>query len=161
MSNGEQLSTPIVSVIMNCYNSARYLREAIDSVYAQTYKKWEIIFWDNASTDNSAAIARSYDDKLKYFKSEANVPLGKARNWAIEKAQGKYVAFLDDADLFHPVSTEEVQGRCTDFCLALLPAPAKSIQKLHFLVQNIGSDLQFTVDDLFNGFPQFPLPGFP
>jgi len=59
-----------VSVIMNCLNYSKYLREAIDSVYVQTYKDWEIIFWDNASTDNSAEIARSYDRRLRYFRSK-------------------------------------------------------------------------------------------
>lgn len=91
-----------VSVIMNCYNSSKYLREAIDSVYAQTYKNWEIIFWDNASTDNSAEVAKSYDSNLRYFRSDKTVPLGKARNWAIEKARGEYIAFLDCDDAWLP-----------------------------------------------------------
>ena len=60
--------TPKVSVIINCYNSETYLREAIDSVYSQSFIDWEIVFLDNDSTDNSASIALSYDDKLKYFK---------------------------------------------------------------------------------------------
>ena len=63
---------PLVSIIMNCYNSDKYLREAIDSVYAQTFQNWEIIFWDNASTDKSPNIAQSYDEKIKYFRSEKN-----------------------------------------------------------------------------------------
>ncbi len=67
---------PKVSVIMNCFNSEKYLREAIDSVYAQTYKDWEIIFWDNASTDHSKEIAKSYDNKLKYSRGKETVPLG-------------------------------------------------------------------------------------
>ncbi|MFA6078182.1 MAG: glycosyltransferase [Candidatus Omnitrophota bacterium] len=92
--------TPSVSVIMNCYNSAKFLREAIDSVYGQAYKDWEIVFWDNASTDNSAEIAKSYDDKVKYFRGETNVQLGHARNLAIEKARGKYIAFLDCDDVW-------------------------------------------------------------
>ena len=50
---------------MNCYNGERYLRQAIDSVYAQTYNNWEIIFWDNYSIDRSAQIAKSYNSKLK------------------------------------------------------------------------------------------------
>ena len=58
---------PKVSVIMNCFNGERFLREAIDSIYSQTFTDWEIIFWDNASTDKSASIAKSYDKKLKYF----------------------------------------------------------------------------------------------
>ena len=61
----EDKVTPLVSVIMNCYNSDRYLKEAIDSVYMQSYPNWEIIFWDNASTDRSSEIAKSYNDKLK------------------------------------------------------------------------------------------------
>ena len=44
----------LVSVIINCYNGEKFLKEAIDSVYNQTYQNWEIIFWDNASTDNSS-----------------------------------------------------------------------------------------------------------
>src|SRR5659263_50815 len=98
---------PKVSVIMNCYNSSKYLREAIDSVYAQTYRDWEIIFWDNASTDNSADIAKSYDENLRYFYAEKTVPLGYARNLAIEKAQGEYIAFLDCDDIWLPEKLEK------------------------------------------------------
>ena len=92
---------------MNCFNCSKYLREAIDSVYAQTYADWEIIFWDNASTDNSAEIAISYDNKLHYFRGEKNVPLGCARNLAIESARGEYVAFLDCDDLWLPEKLEK------------------------------------------------------
>ena len=98
---------PTVSIIMNCLNCEKYLKEAIDSVYAQTYTDWEIIFWDNASTDRSAEIAKSYDEKLRYFRSNETVPLGKARNWAIEKACGKYIAFLDCDDMWLPEKLEK------------------------------------------------------
>ncbi len=91
---------PLVSIIMNCYNSDRFLREAIDSVYAQTYKNWEIVFWDNASDDKSGEIAQSYDEKIKYFRAETTAPLGEARNLALQKAEGKYIAFLDCDDLY-------------------------------------------------------------
>lgn len=95
-----------VSVIMNCCNSGKFLREAINSVYAQTFKDWEIIFWDNASTDNSSEIAKSFDNKLRYFRSEENFSLGQARNLALEKAQGEYIAFLDCDDLWLPKKLE-------------------------------------------------------
>lgn len=91
---------PKVSVIMNCYNSDKFLKEAIDSVYAQNFTDWEIIFWDNASTDKSAEIAKQYDSRLRYFHSEINLPLGEARNKAIEVARGEYIAFLDCDDLW-------------------------------------------------------------
>jgi glycosyltransferase involved in cell wall biosynthesis len=95
-------SLPTVSVIMNCLNGAKYLREAIDSIYAQTYKDWEIIFWDNASTDNSSDIAAGYDKRLRYFRGEKTVPLYAARNCALRQARGKYIAFLDCDDMWLP-----------------------------------------------------------
>jgi glycosyltransferase involved in cell wall biosynthesis len=91
---------PLVSIVMNCYNGEKYLREAIDSVYLQTYQNWEIIFWDNASTDSTAEIAKSYDEKLKYFKSQETTILGVARVQATKKATGKYIAFLDVDDIW-------------------------------------------------------------
>ena len=94
--------SPKVSVVMNCFNSERYLREAIDSVFAQTYSDWEIVFWDNASTDNSARIAKSYGPRLKYYRGDENVSLGEARNYALGKARGEYIAFLDCDDLWAP-----------------------------------------------------------
>ena len=98
--NSIEESRPLVSVIMNCYNSEKYLKEAIDSVYAQTYTNWEIIFWDNNSNDNSAEIASSYDDSLKYFKAEKTIPLCHARNAALERCNGEFIAFLDCDDIW-------------------------------------------------------------
>jgi len=94
--------TPLVSIIMNCYNGAKFLEEAIDSIYTQTYSNWEIVFWDNASTDDSASIAKSYDDRLKYHLALETTPLGEARDMALKKITGKYIAFLDSDDLWQP-----------------------------------------------------------
>lgn len=94
--------TPAVSVIMNCYNSARYLREAIESVYAQTCRDWEIIFWDNASSDESPEIAKSFDGRLRYFRGETTCPLGEARNLALAQVRGRYITFLDCDDTWLP-----------------------------------------------------------
>ena len=93
---------PLVSVIMNCYNGEKFLKEAIDSVYAQTYSNWEIIFWDNASTDGSATIANSYDDRVKYYRAKQTAPLYSSRNLALDKCQGEYIAFLDCDDVWVP-----------------------------------------------------------
>ncbi|MBT6050292.1 MAG: glycosyltransferase family 2 protein, partial [Candidatus Scalindua sp.] len=82
-------SAPTVSVIMNCLNCEKYLREAIDSVFAQTYEDWEIVFWeDSASKDSSESIARSYGSKLRYFRSDVSLPLYGSRNLAVQKARG-------------------------------------------------------------------------
>ena len=53
---------PLVSIIMNCFNGEAYLLESIKSVLAQTYKNWEVIFWDNKSTDNSGKIYKRARD---------------------------------------------------------------------------------------------------
>lgn len=98
MMNTEQ-NMPLVSIIMNCFNSERYLREAIDSVIAQTYINWEIIFWDNCSTDNSATIVHSYNNtKIHYYYAPNHTSLGEARNRALEKVNGDFIAFLDVDD---------------------------------------------------------------
>ncbi len=103
----ENTPAPRTSVIINCYNGEKYLREAIESVFHQTDQDWEIIFWDNASTDRSSEIALSFGNKLHYFRSKENVPLGKARNLAINKARGLYIAFLDSDDLWMPSKLEK------------------------------------------------------
>ena len=92
---------------MNCYNSSKYLNEAIDSVINQTYKNWEIIFWDNQSTDQSAKVFKAYNDnRLKYYYSPNHTSLGLARNKALKKAKGQFCAILDCDDTWHPRKLE-------------------------------------------------------
>jgi len=95
-------NSPLVSIIMNCYNGSKYLREAIDSIYKQSYKNWEIIFWDNNSSDDSSEIAKSYDDSIRYYKSNKTIPLGAARREAMKKVKGEWIGFLDTDDIWFP-----------------------------------------------------------
>ena len=95
-------SSPLVSVVMNCYNSEKFLKEAIDSVYHQKYKNWEIIFWDNQSKDNSAEIAKSCDNRLKYYYADKHTSLGMARKHAVNLCNGELIAFLDCDDIWMP-----------------------------------------------------------
>ena len=96
------MKKPLVSIIMNCYNGEEFLRQAIESVIAQTYSNWEIIFWDNASNDLSAEIAKSYNCNLRYFKSENTTSLGAARDLALSFCEGDFIAFLDVDDIWLP-----------------------------------------------------------
>lgn len=97
------VTEPLVSIIMNCYNGEKYLREAIDSIIAQSYTNWELIFWDNQSTDESAAIYKSYNDRrFKYFMAPERTILYEARNYAIEKSTGEFLTFLDVDDWWIP-----------------------------------------------------------
>ena len=86
---------------MNCYNGEKYLADSIESIVNQKYKNWELVFWDNHSKDNSKKIFKSFSDKrLKYFKSPKHTTLYEARNKAIAKAKGKYIAFCDTDDMW-------------------------------------------------------------
>ncbi len=89
-----------VSILMNGYNSEKYLKETIDSVYAQTFENWEIIFIDNCSTDGTKKIVDSYDEKIKYYKTDKNIPLGAARNFGLKYCKSEYIAFLDTDDIW-------------------------------------------------------------
>ena len=92
---------PLVSIIINCHNGERYLQECINSVLSQSYKNWEIIFWDNKSSDNSKKILKKFtDQRIKYFFSENFTSLYDARNLAINKCNGNFVSFLDTDDMW-------------------------------------------------------------
>ena len=103
----QKIKNPLVSIIMNCHNGEKYLLEALQSVLNQTYKRWEIIFWDNNSSDNSSDIIRNNNDpRIKYYFSEEYTKLGHARNLALEKTNGELIAFLDCDDLWLPNKLE-------------------------------------------------------
>jgi glycosyltransferase involved in cell wall biosynthesis len=94
---------PLISVIINCHNGEKYLQKSINSLLLQTYKKWELIFWDNNSKDRSKEIVLGFRDKrIKYFKAKKFSKLYHARNLAIKKAKGEYISFLDTDDWWAP-----------------------------------------------------------
>ena len=97
---------PRVSVIMNSYNSESHLADTLTSLAAQSFQDFEVIFWDNASTDASPQIARSFGPQLRYFRAESTSPLGQARNLALAQTQGDVFAFLDCDDLWLPDKLE-------------------------------------------------------
>lgn len=94
---------PTISVLMSVHNGQDFLREAIDSILAQTYHDFEFIVVDDASTDQSLKILRSYsDERLCIFPLEKNVGLVDALNLALNHAQGEFVARMDADDISHP-----------------------------------------------------------
>ena len=97
----------LVSVIINCYNGEKYLRDCIESVLSQTYANWELILFDNLSKDNSSNIFLSYNDnRFKYFKSNSHLTLSEARNQAFLKSNGDWICFLDVDDYWHKKKIE-------------------------------------------------------
>lgn len=96
------MQKPLISVIINCYNGERFLKQAIDSALNQTYKNIEIIFWDNQSSDSSRKIVHSYNDRrIKYFYAKNFTKLYEARDLAIKESAGDFITFLDVDDFWH------------------------------------------------------------
>ncbi|MDD5216878.1 MAG: glycosyltransferase family A protein [Candidatus Omnitrophica bacterium] len=91
---------PLVSVIVPVFNGERYLADALRSVFAQSYKKYEVIVVDDGSTDQSVAVAKTFR-KARFFRQE-HQGAAKARNLAIAKSKGQILAFLDQDDLWLP-----------------------------------------------------------
>jgi len=97
MKNKEKL----VSIILNCYNGEKYLKYALRSILRQSYKNWELIFWDNRSTDSSKKIFNTFKNKkFRYFLSSSHTSLYEARNLAINKCKGQFLSFLDVDDMW-------------------------------------------------------------
>ena len=98
-----------VSIIIPMYNSEKYIAKTIESVQAQTYTDWEIIVMDDLSSDRSAQIVQSYakwDERIHYYLEKQKSGVAKARNDAMEKADGRYLAFLDSDDMWIPQKLE-------------------------------------------------------
>jgi glycosyltransferase involved in cell wall biosynthesis len=91
---------PLISCIVPVYNGELYLREAIDSILAQTYRPLEVIVIDDGSTDGTADVAASYGDRLRY-ESQPNSGPAAARNRGIGLARGAFIAFQDADDVWH------------------------------------------------------------
>lgn len=108
----EALINPNVSVVITAYNAARWIKETLDSVLAQTYRDFEVIVIDDGSTDETADVVASYGRKVCYFHQE-NGGQPSARNVGIRKACGSYVAFVDADDLWLPKKLELQMGLLT------------------------------------------------
>ena len=92
----------LVSIIINCFNGEKYLSKTLASVLNQKYQNFEVIFIDNCSTDSSAKIFKNIKDKrFKYFKTKKKIKLYASRNFALKKANGNYIAFLDCDDWWY------------------------------------------------------------
>jgi len=107
----------MVSIITPAWNSSSYIAEAIDSVLDQTYGDWEMIVVDDCSGDSTRHVVRGYmamDDRIRLISLEKHLGPAEARNTAIRAARGRYIAFLDSDDLWHPQKLE----RQLDFMLS-------------------------------------------
>ena len=99
----------LVSIITPTFNAEKFIRATIESVQKQSYQNWEMILVDDASTDQTVTIVKEFaqkDDRIKLTELPKNSGNGFARNVALEKAVGKYIAYLDADDLWLPMKLE-------------------------------------------------------
>src|SRR2546428_10012786 len=107
---------PFVSVIIIFWNADRFIAEAIESVFAQTYRAWELLLVDDGSSDCSTTIARSYSERdpqhVRYLEhpGHANRGMSASRNLGIDHAGGEYIALLDADDVWFTHTLEEQVG---------------------------------------------------
>ncbi len=97
----DAVNSPLISVILPTYNGSKYLREALDSVFAQTHTRFEVIIIDNGSVDDTLKTLSEYHGKLKVL-SESRKGVAFARNTGIANASGDHIAFIDQDDIWLP-----------------------------------------------------------
>lgn len=116
---------PLISIIIPTYNRASCIRRAIESILKQTFNDYEILICDDCSIDNTKEIVLQYVAKgvnIKWFENTKNSGPATARNLGINNSSGKYIAFLDSDDEWHPnkleiqvntlVNTDDTYGLC-------------------------------------------------
>ena len=103
------VTSELVSIIMPAYNATEFILESIDSVLQQTYPNWELLVVDDCSSDDTYKLVEQLcttDVRIKLYCLERNSGVAAARNFAINKSAGKYLAFLDSDDLWLPEKIE-------------------------------------------------------
>ena len=110
MEKEKEIEKEKVSIIVPMYNAEKFIGKTIESVLAQTYQNWEMLIMNDVSTDNSLAVVSGYakkDKRIKIINTEKNVGVVKGRNFLIDLASGKYIAFLDADDYWHNEKLEK------------------------------------------------------
>jgi GT2 family glycosyltransferase len=101
-----QNGAPLVSILVPSYNGGRFLRESLDSLIAQTYPNVEILLLDDASTDETPAIAAEYDGRVTYVRQPANMGIYDNVNVGIARARGEFIATYHADDIYLPTIVE-------------------------------------------------------
>ncbi len=99
------METYLVSVIMPAFNAEKYIAESIESVRNQSYQRWELLIINDCSTDSTGDVVKSYaqkDQRIQYCCLDKNSGAAVARKRGIEKAKGRFIAFLDSDDVWLP-----------------------------------------------------------
>ena len=145
---------PRVSIGIPVYNGERYISDTIDSIQAQTFRDFELIISDNASTDGTAAICRRYaasDARIRYFRNERNVGAAKNFNRLVVCARGEYFKWAASDNLIEPTFLE----RCVELLDARPDAVVaytrcKQINEFDGTIRTIDTDRDLESADVFD-----------
>ena len=137
MSSKEN-NIPTVSVVMPVYNGSRTLRESIESVLAQTFTDYEFIIVDDASTDSSAEIIRSFGERIHFVQRSSNSGICEvARSEGLALTRGRYAALIDQDDLWDPQKLEKQVRKFKDRINTHKPRKAKSTKSYKHAIISI------------------------
>ena len=140
-----------ISIITPVYNCERYINKTIESVINQTYLNWELLLVDDCSTDDSATIIKEYvekDSRIKYYKLDKNSGAAVTRNFALQKSDGRFIAYLDSDDLWKSEKLEKqikfmLENKyaftCTDY--EKIDEEGKSLNKIIKIPKKVDYDL--------------------
>lgn len=128
------MDKPLVSIIVPTYNVENYIAETIECVLSQTFTDWELVITDDCSTDKTVDIINSYaqnNERIHLHILPKNSGAATARNNSIEKARGRYIAFLDSDDWWYPSKLEKQisymqQTKC-EFCFTAFEYADKNL----------------------------------
>ena len=149
-----------VSLIVTCFNRSKYLAQTINSILNQTYSNFELLIWDDASTDNSVEIAKKYqqfDSRIKVVEQKINQGFTKSIASAIASTKGEYLGWVDSDDLLHPEAlTTTVNLLDTQSCVGMVYTDRLIIDELN---NNLGLDprssVPYSVNNLLLNFMAF------
>lgn len=101
------MTEDIISIIVPVYNVENFITETMESVRVQTYTHWELLLIEDGSSDRSAEIIEAYaektgDKRIRLIRQPSNLGAARARNRGVAQARGRYIAYLDADDLWHP-----------------------------------------------------------
>lgn len=104
----QQEQEELVSIIMPSYNTGPQIKKSIQSIQRQTYQNWELLIVDDCSTDDTDQVVNQMleDIRIRYLKNTKNSGAAISRNYGLREAKGKWIAFLDSDDLWHPRKLE-------------------------------------------------------
>ncbi len=154
---------PLVSVCIPTYNKARYLRKSLESIINQTYGNLEIVVSDNASTDNTEEIMKSFTDgRLKYCRNPTNIGCYNNYNTCLKVAKGEFVAFYHSDDMYESdIVEKEVEFLQNHIDVAavftldrLINENDKVIGKTNIPKELRGRDI-YTFEEIFNAFLKY------